>query len=801
VNTFLQNIRFALRTLRRSPAFGLAAVGTLAFGIAATTAIFSTANAVLLRPLPYPHWQDLHTLRTTLTTGSMTSGLVAPVELSRLQNSNPAIEAAALTGRFEGTLLLDDNTPVAVLSQYVSEGFFQLFGRPHSLGAGFTPEHHRDLAASAVILSYRLWREAFGSDPAIVGKTVRFAEQSFPIVGVAAHDMDIPQGTDVWVSMPLNPQSTAHMYEGYLRARPGTSPETLRSSLDRVAKGLERDFPGPQTNRVFVAQPLLRTIVGDLRPILVIVLSATGLLLLLACANVTNLLLVRSAQRKNELALRAALGASRRRLVGQLLTESMVIASAGAVTGVVVAYGTVQALLSYGASTLPRLQDVPFDGSVLLFAGLVLVTTTALIGAAPALHLAGERVQSPGGRSIRGNRATRRTFGALIVAEVAVAVTLVAGAGWLVRSFMNLQGGDPGFVASGRLVFDLSLPFERYKDPERRAVWTRTLLDNLRSIRGVSGVAMASGFPLQIDDDATPLVQLDSSSDRPVVARRRVVSPGFFEAMGMRVRAGRTLSNEDRRTSPPVAVVSDSFARRYLGDRDPTRAQISYGFPKVNPQTQRPIVGVVSDVKYASLWSEPEPTFYLVAEQAGTLAEHFRVSVIVATSLPDPIVIADAVRAQVTKADPLLAFRVQEVESLVSSALNRQRLGMTLMLVFGGLALALAAIGIYGVIAYSSTQRRGEVATRMALGATPRTILRLLTARSGALAALGALIGIGAAWASGRIASTWLYEVQPSDPFVLVAALALVLAVTAVAILVPARAVARTSPADALHSE
>ena len=802
MDTFLQDIRFAFRMLRRSPAFGIAAVSTLALGIAATTAIFSTANAALLRPLPYPNWQDLHTLRTTLTTGSMTSGLVAPVELNRLQDPSLPIAGVALVGRFEGTLLLADNTPLPVLAYGVSERFFEVFGRPHTLGAGFTPEHFRKVA-SAVVISHRLWREALGSDPGIIGKTLRFAGLSLPVVAIAAADMDIPQGTDMWVSVPLDPTSNAHIYEAYLRAKPGTSPEVLRSSLDTVAKGLQRDYPGPQTNRTFVVQPLLYSIVGDLRPILVIVLAATGLLLLLACANVTNLLLVRAARRSHEVAVRVALGASRRRLLGQFFTESIVIATLGAAAGVLVAFASVRALLSYGASTLPRLQDVPFDGSVLLFAGLVLAASTILIGAAPALQLVGTGFRRfvGEGRSIRGNRNTHRTLGALVIAEVAVAVTLVAGAGWLMRSFINLQSQDPGFVASGRLVLDLPLPLDRYKDPAQRAAWTRALLENLRNVQRVTGVSASSAFPLQLDDDATPLVQISGSSDPPVVARRRIVAPGFFETMGMHVRKGRSFTDEDRGTSALVAIVTESFARRYLNGRDPMSVQIAYGFPKVNPQTQRPIVGVVSDVRYASLWSEPEPTFYLVADQAGNLSEQFRLSVVLVTTLPDPTVISRALTEQVRKMDPLLAFRMQNAEALVSSALNRQRLGMMLMLVFGTIALALAAVGIYGVIAYSSTERRGEVATRIALGATPQSILRLLSTHGATQAALGALLGAVAAWVTGRIAASWLYDVQPSDPFVLVAALALVLVVTAVAVLVPARIVARTNPADALHSE
>ena len=406
MNTLLQDLRFAIRMLWHVPAFTLAAVSTLALGVGATTAIFSAANAALLRPLPYPNSQDLRTVRTMFTDGNVTSGRVAPVELTRLNDRSLPIERAAVSAKFDVTLLLPDNKPRAVIAHGVSDGFFELFGLPHTLGRGFIPEHYQANGPSpAVIISHRLWREVFNSDPAVVGKPLRLAQGSPTIVGVAARDLDVPQGNDIWFTMRFDPNSVAHSYDGYMRVRPGTSDEQLRSTLEVVAQGLGRDYPGPETSRAFIVTPFVDAMVGDLKPTLIIVLAATGLLLLLACVNVTNLLLARGASRVREMAARAALGASRGRLVRQLLTESAVLAATGAIAGLALAFIGVRALLTYGASKLPRLEAVSFDTSVFLFVLLALVASALVVGIAPAFQLARtglETLLNESGRSVRG---------------------------------------------------------------------------------------------------------------------------------------------------------------------------------------------------------------------------------------------------------------------------------------------------------------------------------------------------------------------------------------------------------------
>lgn len=799
------DIRFALRLLRRTPAFTLAAVTTLALGIAASTAIFSAANAALLKPLPYPRAEDIWTVRTDFTDGNQTTGLVAPVEYFRLQDPKLPLERFAMARTGEATLILADNTPVTIVTASVTDGFFELFGLSYTLG-GFTKEHFEmKRGAPEVVISHRLWREVFGSDPKVLGKTIRLAEAgSMPptIVGVASPDMNVPQNGDVWFNVRLNPQGTdfAHVFDGYLRVRPGTTDEQLQKTMTDVAKGLERDYPGPQTNRIFIVESYMNAIVGDLRPILIIVLSATGLLLLLACVNVTNLLLARGTLRGREMAARSALGANRGRLVRQMLTESGVLAAIGTVVGVAVAYAAVTGFLAYGASEhLPRLETVPFDWQVLAFTIAVLVAVTILVGLVPAIQLSGTNIQAlinQGGRSVRGGR-TQRTLSTMIVAEISVAIILVAGAGWLVRSFTEVQAVDPGWQHRGRLVFELSLPFDRYGDSKVRTTWVRTLTTNLQGLKGVTAVGLSSSFPLQPEADGTALTQIKGFAGPPFISRVRTVSAGFFDAMGIRMRSGRKFTDDDRLDGAPVVIVNQAFAKKYLTGIDVATTDLAFGFPVVRQETRRPIVGIVDDVKYSSLIGDFEAAYYLVWEQQ----PRPRVSVAVATTLDDPTSLIPAVRDEVKKLDPLLAINVRPVDRLVEAAVARQKLGMTLMLLFGAVALALAAIGIYGVIAYASAERRGEVATRLALGASPGDIFWLLVRHGRAMTAAGIVLGLGGAYMAGRLGSTWLYAVQAWDPAILGTALVAVLVVTLAAMLIPAWRASRLDPVYALRTD
>src|SRR5262245_24872634 len=551
MGTLFQDLRFALRNLRRTPAFPLAAIATLALGVGATTAIFSTVNAALLRPLPYPAARDLYALRTTLTDGRVTTGFLAPNEVFRLNDPSLSIVRAAGLQSQDATFLANDGTPRRTRVYAVTEGFFDIFGLPMSVGT-VTPDQIVTNGPPTVVISHRVWREYFGSDPAIVGKPIRFAEIGTTVAAVANKDFDTPHNADFWFQIRADPQSVQHSLEGFMRLKPGTTVERARSEMASVMAGLARDFPASATNRAYVVRPLVDQIVGDLGPILIIVLLATALLLLLACVNVTNLLLARGAARAREMAVRVALGAGRGRIVRQLLTESVLLALAGTAVGLLVAYLGVGALQRIGAATLPRLDTVPFDANVLFFALLTLIVSGLLVGFAPALRLARTDVRAllnESGRTASGGRATARWLNMMTIAQIALAIMLVAGAGWLIRGFSQLRATNPGFVADKRLVFDVALQGPKFNDGAAVVAGWNDLFDRLRQLPGVTAVGATSSFPLRGSQENSLLLQLRGEAmdpANPMGSRQRFATPGLFTAMGVRLLAGRDFTTDDR---------------------------------------------------------------------------------------------------------------------------------------------------------------------------------------------------------------------------------------------------------------
>jgi putative ABC transport system permease protein len=813
MDQFVQDLRYAIRKLSAAPAFTLAAVATLGIGIGATTAIFSTVNATLLRPLPFDHPDELIALKTRYADGRVTTGLVAAAELARLNQLPGSIVKTAGFGSspFDATLLRENAAPVHASISFVGEGFFTLFGLPMTIGSDFTHDQQTPIARGpgnqgpppVTILSHRAWTELFGSDPAIVGKTIRFMEITATAVGVGPRDLDMPQGADFWVNARLDPQDIGHGLNAILRVKAGTTIERLRSELAVAMTGLARDFPVADAGREFVVQPLVASIVGDLGPTLLIVFAATTLLLLLACVNVTNLLLGRGAARAREIAVRTALGASRGRIVRQLLTESFVVTVLGAIAGLFFAFAGVRVLQTLGASKLPRLESIPFDARVLGFAAIVLLVSGLVLGLAPAIRLARTDLKTlinESGRSTSGGRGTARLMGAMTVAEVALALMLVAGAGWLVQSFSRLRATDPGFAAAGRLIVDVRPNPQGVRGPDQTIAWTRNLFDRLRALPGVTSVGSTASFPLRGNLDGSVMVQFQgdaAESFQKQGARMRLVTPGFFAAMGVPVVGGRDFTADDRRDTSAVAIVNREFVRRYMAAKDPLRSAFAFGYPTVDTHTYRAIVGVVGDVRYRSIAEDAEPSFYVSQGQF----PFPRQTVVVATRAADASAMAATVRGEIARLEPQLAPEVDTVSHLVASTLTRQQLGMTLMLVFGATALLLAAVGIYGVIAYASAQRLGEIATRLALGATPSQVFWLLMRRGQWLALAGVCIGLASAYAGGRTVASLVYGIRASDPLVLALATAAVVLISWVATAIPARRASRIDPILALRAD
>jgi putative ABC transport system permease protein len=814
METLLQDLKFALRSFRRAPAFPLAAITTLALGIGATTAIFSTLNAVLLKPLPYPDAENLYNIRTMLTDGRVTTGMLSNGEISRLNGTTSTILLAAGMQQADLTLLHQDGTPQHVKIYGVTEGFFELFGLPMTLG-GFThqnfvqPAPPQQGAAGpppappVVVISHRIWKDLYGSDPNIVGKPIRFAEIATTIAGVAPEDFDTPHGGDFWFSQQLGKDDINHFFDGFMRLKPGATLAQANGEMAGIMKGLERDFPESDLNRAYVTKPLVASVVGDLGPILIIVMSATGLLLLLGCVNVANLLLARGAARAREMAVRVAIGAPRARIVRQLLTESLLLSTAGAMLGVLLAYGGVRALLTLGASKLPRLDAVTFDSRVLLFSLVALAVSALLIGFAPALRLAAADVRTlmnESTRSATGARGTSRWLSAMTVVEIALAIVLVAGAGWLVRGFANLRNTDLGFTADKRLIFDVSFLGPKYPNGAAVESAARTLRERLASLPGVSAVAATSNFPFRNTLEGSLIAQFHGEPldpGNPIGTRQRFVSPGYFQATGTRLLQGRDFGPDDRVNTRPVAIINKAFVRRYLGSRDPIGLQFSAGYPAPNPQNELTVVGVVDDVRQKTVRDEAEPAFYSPLTQIPLR----RQTIVVAASTSDVGGLQSSIREQVRQLDPQIAVEFEQVRELVAGTLRRQQLGMTLMLIFGAVAVALAAVGIYGVVAYAVSQRRGEMATRLALGATPGSVFLLVMKQGAMLAIIGILAGLGIAYLSGRIVSSQIYAIPATDPVMLSAAILLVAAIAALATMIPAWRASRLAPSGVLHTE
>jgi putative ABC transport system permease protein len=816
METFLQDVRVALRAFRRSPGFALTAVATLALGIGATTAIFTALSAVLLKPLPYPNPQNLYGLRTALTDGRVTTGLLSGGEIFRLNDPKLSIERAAGFQSFDLTLLAADGTPSHVQVHAVTDGFFDLFGLPMTMG-GFKHDDFTPLPppppntppqqgpTPTVVISTRMWKNFFKGDPAVIGKPIHFAEVNATVAGVAPRDFDVPHNADIWVAQRTPSTDVNHGQEAFLRLRPGRTIERAKAEMATVMNGLSHDFPAADRNRVYVTKPLVDSIVGDLGPILIIVMSATGLLLLLACVNVANLLLARGAARAREMAVRAALGAGWQRLVRQLVTESVVLATVGTIIGVGVGMLGLKALLAIGAAKLPRLDAVSFDGRVLLFALATLAATGAMIGLAPAARLLRsdmKTLMNDSSRSSSAGRGTARWLMAMTVAEVALAIMLLAGAGWLVRGFSNLRSADAGFVADKRLVFDASFLGPRFQSPDAVRQAQSDFMTAVHNVRGVTDVGLVSAYPLSGRLENSLLLQFHGEAydaANPAGGRGRFVTPGLFAAMGTPILKGRDFTTGDLQSTVKVAVVNRAFVDRYLKGRDPIGVQFSSGYPQPDPRSEVTIVGVIGDVRQKSLGEPAEPAFYIPIAQIPFPLQ--RTTAVVAMNTADAGAVERAIRVEVKKLYPTMALDFALASDIVAGTLQRQQLGMTLMLVFGGIALILAAVGIYGVVSYAGSLRRDEMATRLALGASPGSVFMLVMKQGVTLGLAGAGIGVALAYFSGQLISNRVYAIRASDPLILAVATLAITTITFLATTIPAMRASRLSPASALQSE
>jgi putative ABC transport system permease protein len=798
----LQDIRYAFRSLRHQPVFTLTAVLTLALGIGATTAIFSAVDGVLLRPLPYPEPERLVTIwGHHASIGRETASLPDFLDWRRESRSFSGMAARANT-QFT---LTGAGEPEVVRGALVSASYFRVLGAPIPAGRGFQDAEERAGAARVAILSDGFWRRQFAGRRDVVGTQITLSGVPYTIVGAGARGLPVPQDVDVWTALVTD--TTLGRRNDFLevvgRLAPGADQAGAQAELTTIARRLEQAYPGSNAGWGVELLGLQERIVGEVRPALLLFMGAVGLLLLIACANVANLMLARVATREREVTVRAALGASRRRLIQQLLTESVVLALAGGVLGLGLAVWGVRAIQNLGAETLPRLDEIGVNGTALAFALVLSVVTGLLFGVAPAHRLMGYDVReglAEGGRGAAGHRSAGRTRAALVLAEVALACMLLVGATLLLTSFVRLQRVDPGFAPGGILTARVTLPRAGYGDSVRQAAFADALLERLRGLPGVASAALATDAP---SGDGPPYWALSVAGVEqppPEVVQDAVVfrtTPDYFHTFAIPLLQGRLYQASDRIDAPSVALVSDALARRYWPGRSPLGERVTFDNPTDSTAGWITVVGVVGDVRQDGPTAAAYPQIYLPLAQASS-----RSLLIALRTSGDPMALTPAVKRAVAGIDANLALgRVATMEQRLAGTLARPRVNAVLLGGFAATALLLAALGIYGVIAYSVVQRTRELGIRMALGARGADVLRLVLRQGMVPVLAGLALGLGAAAAASRVLRGLLYGVGTTDLITYVGVAAFLSAVAVVASYLPARRAALADPVVALRNE
>jgi len=803
-----QDLRFALRTLTKNRGFTIIAILTLALGIGANSAIFSVVNGVLLKPLPYPHPEQLlRAYQVEILDGAPKNGVISPVNLDDWRARRNVL--ADIAGYFyregaSGTDLTGLGEPQRLSVSYVSPGFWNTLGvRPQLGRVPRDDEMVRGSNDKLVVLSDAFWHRQFGGDPTVVGRRVTLGNESYEIVGVMPPAFHFPS-TSVQVFIPystipddaiprLRPVRVMAMVA---RMKPGVTVAQASAELNGIARGLAEQYP---TDNARLGQaavvPLRQAMVGDVRTSLFVLLGAVGVVLLIASVNLASLLLARASGRERELAIRAALGAERSRLVRQLFTENLLLALAGGVLGVFVAQVGERLLLNLAAGQLPRAEDVGLDATVLVFTAGVAILTGVAFGLVPALRASSPELQQSLRSGTRGS--TKGTGGArsiLVVTEVALAVLLVIGAGLMARSFVKLLAVDLGFATDHRVALNYTVSTARHQSETEMRDTYRQMLERVRAVPGVIAAGAIRDLPFRGDGESIRfrLPSAQSSSDQRVAATLMFTSDGFFNAMGIPLLAGRDVSLQDGPNAPPALVVNQAFAKRYFPNQNPVGQYLVFG------DTNRlPIVGLVGDTRQSAVDEVPAPRVYASVYQI------FRVKVnLVARTREDPAVMIKRIQDAVRSVDPQQTFTSAfTLEDAIGEAVARPRLLVVLLGLFGAMGLILGALGIYGVLAQLVAQRTREIGVRVALGAQPTDVMKMIVGNGLGLASVGVAIGLIAALLATRVMSGVLYGVTATDPLTFAAVPVALLSVAALASWVPARRAMKVDPLVALRAE
>jgi putative ABC transport system permease protein len=808
-NELVQDLTFASRQLLRNPGFTTVALLTLSLGIGATAAIFSAVQAVVLRPIPVPDPERIvavYTLRNQ-GRGNVSGGNYADA-------IEPVSSFAATTAiRYSSFNVVDSTDAERIIGARVTAGFFDVFGVPAANGRVFTAAEDQPGGPAVVVLSHRLWTRRFAGDPSIVGRQVRLGGQPHEVIGVMPQSFDFTTQTEeLWVPMAFTAERRAmhdeHQFQVYARLKPGATREQALAELHRNAQDLRTRFPKEDADIDFDVATVMEEIVGDYRRRLFVLLGAVGLVLLIACGNIANLLLARGAARSGELAIRAALGAGRGRIVRQLLTESLLLAGVAAVLGLALAAWGVQALTAAAPPGVPRLEQAAIDPAVLAFTAVVALGSALLFGLAPAIRAARTNVQTvlkEGGRSGDGSVKDRlRTV--VIVGELALALILLVGAGLMIRSGIALQRVNPGFDPSHVLAARLALPAADYQEAERVLQTLERIAEAAQAIPGVRVAALTSQVPMGPGGNGNGLIPEGVAFElkNSVQSRLRIVTPGYFDTMAIPIVRGRAVGAEDRRGALKVMVISESAARALFGEKDPIGRRVACC--EAGPDGKTPdfktVVGVAGDVRWRGPGEAPSPEFYIPAAQAPAAAWDWiqRTMYVTVRTSGDPAAVINPLRAAIS---PIVAgvplFDIRTMEARVGATLQTARFNTLLLTILGGIGVILAVVGIYGVIAYFVSRRTRELGVRMALGATRWNVVGLVVRQAAWPVGIGIAAGVLISPAATRLLSTQLFDVSPGDPmtFGLVAAGLGVVAL--VASFVPAARAAAADPTSALR--
>jgi putative ABC transport system permease protein len=821
MNNLWQDLRYGARMLIKNSGVTFIAVLALALGIGANTAIFSVVNAVLLRPLPFVRSEQLVLVWEKFARQGLDQIPVSAPEFTEYRDQNQSFQEIAAFDTTDFNLTGGD-APERIPGAVVSASVFPLLGVQPQLGRTFLPAENEQGRDDVVLVSYSLWQRRFGSDPALLGKTLELNGRSYTVVGIMPPGFQFPlslfgikgvaftQPPEVWTPLAFtDAQMKARGSRSYGiigRLKPNVTLAQANAEMQAIANRMLQQHPDnyPPEGWGANAVSLHEQVVGGIRPTLLVLLGAVGFVLLIACANVANLLLARAATRRKEMAIRGALGATGSRIMRQLLTESILLALIGGALGLALALWSVDLLASLGSDTLPRIKEINLDMRVLGFTLLVSTLTGAIFGSAPALASSKSDLNDAlkeGSRSATSGSARQRLRSLIVIAEFALSLMLLIGAGLMIKSFWRLQHVDPGFNPRSVLTFQLSLPRAKYQKNEEVAIFYQRAIERIKALPGVVAVGATSILPLSgSNSDQSFVIEGRTPQDLSAMPDEelRLVTPDYFRAMGIPLIKGRSFTDSDTPKSTDVAIINQALARKYFPREDPIGKRITTDDPRSPKAVWTTIVGVVGDVKHQGLNIEAQPELYGAQLQA----PYRTMNLVVRTASSNPTGMTSAIRGEIAALDKdLPIYNTQTMEHIVAESVARQRLATLLLGIFAALALILASVGIFGVLAYIVTQRTHEIGIRIALGAQKEDVLKLVIGQGITLALIGIAIGVAGALALTRVMTSLLYGVSAVDPIVFASVSLLLITVALFACYIPARRAMCVDPMIALRFE